>query len=150
MLEQALPNPTLAPNQNGFYHYKRAFVFSARRILAEGTSDALNEAALPAYANSNPLSSYLFWRRVQAVMNCLGSRLRYKAAMDFGCGSGVMLPYLSRVAERVVAVDIDLTPLNKMASYLQFPLGVQQFDMRQTNLDDFEPASFDWILALDV
>src|SRR5712691_11306121 len=112
MLEQYPPEPRITPNQNSFSDYKKAFVVSARRILAKGTSDVLNEAALPAYANSNPLSSYLFWQRVRTVTNCLGNRLQYKAAMDFGCGSGVMLPYLSRVAETVFALDVDLAPLN--------------------------------------
>jgi 2-polyprenyl-3-methyl-5-hydroxy-6-metoxy-1,4-benzoquinol methylase len=142
--------PGLVTNQNDFQAYKKAFVVSARRILQDGPSDVLSEAALPAYANRNPLSSYLFWQRVRIVMKHLGEGLHYKAAMDYGCGSGVMLPYLSRVAESVAALDVDLSPLEKMASYMQFADNVEAYDLKETRLGDFKPESFDVILALDV
>jgi 2-polyprenyl-3-methyl-5-hydroxy-6-metoxy-1,4-benzoquinol methylase len=135
-------------DRNEFASYKKGFVDSMREMLREGGSLALHEAAFPAYAHQNPFVAYPFWLRVKKVMDYLGGR-HFDAVLDFGCGSGVMLPFLSRISDRVVAADVDLIPLNKMMSLL--PLSdVEIRDLNCTRLADIDPASFDLVLALDV
>lgn len=48
------------------------------------------------------------------VMEHLGNTPRLSTAMDLGCSRGVMLPFLSRLSEKVVAADIDLSALSAM------------------------------------
>ena len=48
-----------------FVAYKETFVRAARMILAAEHSDILSEAALPAYAHSDSLISFLFWQNEQ-------------------------------------------------------------------------------------
>ena len=49
-----------------------------------------------------------------------------------------------------MAVDIDLSSLEKMASFVTFPDGVETHDAGRRRLRDMAPPSFDLILALDV
>ena len=148
--KQCLLHRSHTMNRREFLAYKKAFADGARQILAqEGSSKVLNEAAFPSYANENPLISFLFWERIRRVMTYLNG-LRFEAAMDFGCGGGVMLPFLSQIARRVVAVDINLSPLKKMASHIAFPSRIEIYDASQKKLEDFAQSSFDLILALDV
>src|SRR3954462_11345053 len=101
-----------------FLTYKRTFVAAARQVLLAERSDALSEAAFPAYANGNPLISFVFWQRIRRVMRCLANRGKYNAVLDYGCGGGVMLPFLGGISRRVVGLDLDLSPHKKIAAYV--------------------------------
>jgi len=136
-------------NRSEFLSYKNRFVNAKQQILLRETSKTLSEAAFPAYTNRNPLISFLFWHRVRKVMSYLGSTMRFERAMDFGCGGGVMLPFLSQISRSVIAVDIDLSPLKKMESYVTFPDNIEIHYTHQIKSGDFA-HSFDVILALDV
>jgi SAM-dependent methyltransferase len=133
-----------------FVSYKNVFIEPTRTILSNDKSPALYESAFPAYANPNPLINFLFWQRVQKVMQYLEKRKPFRHVMDFGCGGGVMLPFLSQIAQTVVALDIDLEPITKMQSLINFSPSIEILDGQQHPLDSFKPASFDLILALDV
>jgi SAM-dependent methyltransferase len=133
-----------------FVSYKNVFIEPTRTILSNDKSPALYESAFPAYANPNPLINFLFWQRVQKVVQYLEGRKPFRHVMDFGCGGGVMLPFLSQIAQTVVALDIDLEPITKMQSLINFSPSIEILDGQQHPLDSFKPASFDLILALDV
>jgi len=133
-----------------FVSYKNVFVEPTRQILASDTSPALYESAFPAYANPNPLIHFLFWQRVRKVMHYLEGRKPFRHVMDFGCGGGVMLPFLSKFSQKVVAMDIDLEPIKKMQPLMNFSPSIEILDGRQHTLDTFTPSSFELILALDV
>ncbi len=133
-----------------FLEYKRLFVEASRAVLAKGGSDALSEAAFPAYANPNPLASHLFWTRIRKVIELLETRAPLSAVLDFGCGGGVMLPFLGRAADRVAALDVDLSPLEQMRQLVQFPANLEVVNAGDQSLDDLTPESFDAITALDV
>ena len=137
-------------NKSNFRSYKKLFVDSARQILAKERSETLDEAAFPAYANRNPLISFLFWHRLREVMTCLEDEKPYDAIMDFGCGSGVMLPFLSTISSKVVAVDLNLAPIKKMEAHVRFPANILIDEMRDKTLKTYAASSFDAIIALDV
>lgn len=94
--------------------------------------------------------SFLFWHRIRKVMTCLENDKPYSAVMDFGCGSGVMLPFLSNISSEVVAVDPELSPIKKMEAHVRFPANVLIDDLRQKTLNDYAASSFDAVIALDV
>ena len=149
-------------NRTEFAAYRNTFVTATRAILEESGARAggdevdgalLDEAAFPAYAEANPLAARLFWERVRRVMRHLEKRpiaASPWAVLDFGCGGGVMLPFLARRAARVVAADMHLEPLRQMAARLPLPHNVETHDLSRASLDELEAASFHCILALDV
>ena len=74
----------------------------------------------------------------------------YEHVLDFGCGSGVMLSYLSQISSQVTAMDIDLLPLESVQAYLPLEKNVVVKDATKINISDLSANSFDLIIALDV
>ena len=67
-------------------------------------SNILDEMAVPSYTHWNPVVRWQMWRRLALVQDlCTGQPV--ERALDFCTGTGVMLPFLSRTAEHVVALD---------------------------------------------
>ena len=67
------------------------------------------EMAVPSYAHWNPLIRWLFWQRLDTAV-AFADLAPGAAVLDFGTGSGILLPSLAPVAKRIVATDIELAP----------------------------------------
>lgn len=138
-------------NHEQFQRHKQRFVSAFRAVLSEcGKNAELTEAAFCAYADSNPLIRFLFWRRVWVAIKFLESGGSYEAVLDFGCGSGVVLPLLTAFSKRVVGVDINLAPYRTLCGHLSFPNEVEVYETLGHPLSRFPDDSFDAIVALDV
>ncbi|RME89225.1 MAG: class I SAM-dependent methyltransferase [Anaerolineae bacterium] len=137
-------------NRKEFRGYKGRFLTAIREALREAPPGSLDEAAFPAYSHPNPLINFLFWERIYRVMRYLERESPYGLALDFGCGSGVMLPFLAQICTRVVAVDVDLAPLKHVQARLDFPANLAIYDARAVPEGIYTPGSFDIVLALDV
>ena len=74
----------------------------------------------------------------------------YEHILDFGCGSGVILPFLAGHSHHVTATDIDLLPLERVQTYIPLAENVRVLDENQIPISDLQPNSFDLINALDV
>jgi 2-polyprenyl-3-methyl-5-hydroxy-6-metoxy-1,4-benzoquinol methylase len=116
-------------------------------MLAYRPAGSLDEQAVPSYTHSNPLMSWLFWERLRVVITELEKK-PVVHALDFGCGAGVMLPALMRVAEVVFACDVDLNAAREISERkgwkeIQWVNGWE-------GLSQLEPGSFDTIIGLDV
>lgn len=133
-----------------FNAYKARYRAVIRRVLAESEAGRLDEAAFPAYSHRNPLINWLFWQRLRKVMDRAGRAAPHEQILDFGCGSGVMLPFLSTIGKKIVAMDIDLLPLQRVQQYIPIPNNVEVMDASQTAISDLPADSFDLIIALDV
>lgn len=133
-----------------FNAYKTEFRAVIRKVLAESEQGRLDEAAFPAYANNNPLINWLFWQRIHKVMNYIEMDAPYERVLDFGCGSGVMLPFLCGISNRVTALDIDLLPFERVSRQRPFPANLDVHDAREITLKDLPKASFNLIVATDV
>ncbi|HEY2840083.1 MAG TPA: class I SAM-dependent methyltransferase, partial [Pirellulales bacterium] len=133
-----------------FTVYKTSFLSAIIKVLRESESGRLDEAAFPAYSHRNPLINWLFWSRLRKAMTYLDRGRPYERALDFGCGSGVMLPFLGRVASHVIALDVDLLPITRVKSQITFPSNVEVRSTSEFALDDLPAASCDIITALDV
>ena len=70
--------------------------------------------------------------------------------LDFGCGSGVMLPFLAQHSNFVTALDIDLIPLERVKKHIPLAVNIKVIDARETPISMLEAKSFDIINALDV
>jgi 2-polyprenyl-3-methyl-5-hydroxy-6-metoxy-1,4-benzoquinol methylase len=132
-----------------FQTYKSTIRAAIRAALAQAAPGTLDEAGFPAYSHRNPLINWLFWQRLRLVMETVERAAPCGQILDFGCGSGVMLPFLGRHAQRVLGLDVDLLPFQAM-SRLEFPANLQVRDAAQTPLESLPAASFDILTALDV
>lgn len=133
-----------------FQTYKASIRSAIRAALAEAAPGMLDEAAFPAYSHRNLLINWLFWQRLRVVMEFIERAAPCEQILDFGCGSGVMLPFLGRHAQRVLGLDVNLLPFQTMSRRLEFPANLEVRDARAHPLDSLPAASFDLITALDV
>jgi 2-polyprenyl-3-methyl-5-hydroxy-6-metoxy-1,4-benzoquinol methylase len=137
-------------NNTEFNAYKSKFRTAIRKVLSESESGRLDEAAFPAYSHPNPFINWLFWQRLRKTMETIERGAPYQRVLDFGCGSGVLLPFLANIASNVIALDIDLIPFERMKAQIDFPSNIEVHDTRLFPLDQLPAASFDIITALDV
>lgn len=133
-----------------FNAYKSEFRVVIRKVLAESEQGRMDEAGFPAYSHRNPLINWLFWQRLRMVMDYLETDAPYGHVLDFGCGSGVMLPFLCGISARVTAMDIDLLPFDRISRQRTFPANLEVHDAHDVALKDLPEASFDVIIATDV
>ena len=133
-----------------FNTYKTRYRNAIRQVLAQAESGRLDEAAFPAYSHRNPIINWLFWQRLHKVMEHIQRPTSYERILDFGCGSGVMLPYLSQISNQVTAMDVDLLPLESVQVHIPLAKNVEVKDASKTNISDLPANSFDLIIALDV
>ena len=137
-------------NSTEFNAFKTRYRAAIRRVLADSEKGRLDEAGFPAYSHPNPIINWLFWQRLRAAMNHIEKSAPHENILDFGCGSGVMLPFLSQHSQRVVAIDVDLLPLEKVKQHIPLAANVDVIDANQTPISALAPQSFDLINALDV
>ena len=137
-------------NNADFNIYKSNIRTTIRKVLSESESGRLDEAAFPAYSHPNPFINWLFWQRLRKTMETIERAAPYQRILDFGCGSGVLLPFLSGKADNVIAVDVDLIPFELMKAQIDFPPNIEVRDVHTFSLDQLPAASFDVITALDV
>jgi 2-polyprenyl-3-methyl-5-hydroxy-6-metoxy-1,4-benzoquinol methylase len=137
-------------NSSDFHTYKSTIRAAIRAALTEAAPGTLDEAAFPAYSHRNPLINWLFWQRLRVVMETIERAAPCEQILDFGCGSGVMLPFLGQHAQHVLGLDVDLLAFQTMSRRLEFPTNLQVRDAAQTPLESLPAASFDLITALDV
>ncbi len=137
-------------NSAEFNTYKSRYRAALRQVLAEAEKGRLAEAGFPAYSHPNPLINWLFWQRLHTAMKHIGRNAPYERILDFGCGSGVMLPFLSQNSKKVVALDMDLLPLERVQKHIPLAANVEIHDSKKTAITDLPANSFDLIVALDV
>ena len=83
-------------------------------------------------------------------MKYIENNAPYEKVLDFGCGSGVMLSFLSQHSQHVTAMDIDLVPLERVKKYIPLKENVLVLDANQAPVSQLTPKTFDLINALDV
>jgi 2-polyprenyl-3-methyl-5-hydroxy-6-metoxy-1,4-benzoquinol methylase len=137
-------------NPTEFNGYKARYRAAIQQVLAQAEKGRLDEAAFPAYSHPNPLINWLFWQRLRTAMNHIARRAPYERVLDFGCGSGVMLPFLSQNSKDVIATDLDLVPLERVKAYIPLAANVDVRDGSKTAITDLPENSLDVIVALDV
>jgi 2-polyprenyl-3-methyl-5-hydroxy-6-metoxy-1,4-benzoquinol methylase len=133
-----------------FQDYKTRYRSAIRKVLEETERGRLDESGFPAYSHPNLLINWLFWQRLHIAINTIEKCAPYENILDFGCGSGVMLPFLSQHSTQIIAIDIDLVPLQHMRKYIPLAKNVEILDANQVALSQLPPKSFDLINALDV
>ena len=101
------------------------------------------------YVSGNTLLRRFFWLRLKFIFWELRRRhAREHSCLDFGGGSGVFLPTLSRLFARVTCVDLDTSEAEHVVrEYDLANVRLSRTDIRGASMDD---APFDAIVAADV
>lgn len=130
---------------------KKTFKSTISKLLqSQGTDEVLSEAALPAYAHTNPIIDYIFWKRLDLATSKVKKELPENSnVLDFGCGTGVMSFELAKSNYNVTSIDLDLTPINLLKDKIEYPNRISFIEGDIHNVD-FENKKFDAIVALDV
>lgn len=145
-----LPYTKKQMNQAEFTAYKTHYRTAIRKVLSESERGRLDEAGFHAYSHPNPIINWLFWQRIRTAMYHIKKSAPHESILDFGCGSGVMLPFLALNSRRVTAIDIDLHPLERIRGHIPLASNVEMLDGMQTPVSQLAPNSYDLINALDV
>lgn len=119
-----------------------------REVVGTLSADDIDESAVPSYAHWNPAVRWVFWRRLETAL-ALGDVRAGEAVLDYGTGSGVMLPTLAQAAVRVVATDLHIAPPRALIERYDLPVDVVPLP----TFDSWVEANagrLDCIFALDV
>ena len=91
--------------------------------------------------------AWLFWQRLKVVINYLDTQ-KIGQVLDFGCGAGVMFPYLLGRGGSLFGYDLDLRASQFTIDHLDLK-GVTLINP-DDGIGSLEPGSFNTIIALDV
>lgn len=79
--------------------------------------EVINEMAIPSYTEGYFISRYIFWRKLDWIMR-FASLNNNMTVLDFGSGSGILLPELSVRTKRVYACDLHIEIAKELSSRL--------------------------------
>ena len=114
---------------------------------SERRPHALDEQAVPSYIHANAIISNFYWGRIWKVINFL-ENIRNENVLDFGCGAGILFPFLASRCKSVTAFDVDITSAREMIQRLR--LSGIHICSDLSSLHSSPATSFDTILALNV
>jgi len=114
-----------------------------KNIKGQFSHHDMRETAIPSYTHWNPLVQKLFWKRLESLLLMVPKQ--NKRILDFGCGSGILLPFLADRATNVVGIDIDTRFVKLFLK--NYPLKNVKITKSITNQPT---AFFDCIICADV
>jgi len=122
------------------------FIKIPRTLYLELTPEGDERTEL--YRTDNFLLRFMFWRRLHAVSTMLGTCAKREECLDFGGGTGVMLPTLSQHFKNTTCVDLDAF----LAKCITRVLKLKNVSVIEDNIDTLPATSkkFDAIVAADV
>ncbi len=109
--------------------------------------EVVNESALPSYLHSNPLIPWIVWRRLGKVLQLAGKEALAGDVLDFGCGTGSLLPSLCNLAKKVYGTDLFLHFSKKLVSDLKLSVELLATDKLFSFI---KPASLSLVTAVEV
>ena len=95
------------------------------RLAASLRTEASAESAIPSYTHRIPAIRWLMFRRLDVIRRMALKELARdvghggRAALDFGCGIGMMTPDLAPRVERLYLCDEQLTPARATAEWFR-------------------------------
>ena len=98
------------------------------------------------YRANNPVLRWLFWERLRQVTRLIDESGVRGSCLDFGGGSGVMLPTLSCHFAHVCCMDLDA----HLAKGIVNQLGLVNVDIVEANVANEDTKRYNAIVAADV
>lgn len=97
------------------------------------------------YTHKNPLVRWVFWKRLEVMLNLANQS---KRVLDFGAGSGVFMPSLSKNFEEVYCLDSKTDALDYVKK--KYQLNNVKIIKNEGSKLPFKNDFFDIIFAADV
>lgn len=124
-----------------------------REMLVETKKVAYRLGIQDNYTHKNPLMRWIFWKRLQIILEMVKKASNLDSVLDFGMGWGVLLPSLSRIFKRVYGVEINRVKIAR-ALHLVRLLNCKNIWIYEVEPHDkllvFKDKSMDCIIAADV
>jgi len=119
-----------------------------RGVVAHLPPEAVNETAVLSYTHANPFIRWLFWQRLDTALDLarIGPNDR---VLDFGTGSGLLLPSLQASAAHVTATDLDVSPSRQLIAAMNLSVDLIDASALAAWAGD-HAGQVDVIMALDV
>lgn len=122
-----------------------------RRVLKDAVlglpSAVIDEMAVPSYTHPNPWIRWIFWKRLE-ICRRVCSRMNPRVALDYGTGTGVMLPFLAGLADEVIGCDREIRAASRLRSSYRLS-NVTLIEVRSQPIP-LPNHSVDLVLCLDV
>jgi len=125
-----------------------------RKLAASLHTEANAESAIPSYTHRIPAIRWLMFRRLDVIRKMALAELARdrartgRAALDFGCGIGMMIPALAPSVERLFLCDEQLAPARGTAEW--FRAGNVVCLLPEELESRIEDSSLDVVIAADV
>ena len=139
------------PVCNTFNEYRNTVEKILQRISSVHPAGALDDQGVPAYISGFYWSRLIFWRRIKVSVQSILKRPGGNC-IDFGCGTGVLLPVLNRLFNTVYAIDISPNITREFISFWNQCAQKTLFNIYLfEKLEDIDAlqGSIDLIIALD-
>jgi len=82
------------------------------------SEDEGSEMAIPSYLHKNIAMRWMAHRRLEVIIEWMKeNRKPAQNILDFGCGTGILLPTASNIAEKVYGLDLQLKPARMLIEY---------------------------------
>lgn len=134
-------------NRSEFRTYQAATLKRFKEILDSNEPGHCDEQGLPSYTNPNPLMRWLTWERTRIILNAIGKCPTIKNTLDFGCGYGILIPYLLQHSSKTLAFDLMIDELKPIGDRLGWKNISYASDLKSL---DGKEGTFDLILAAEV
>ncbi|KQX40352.1 hypothetical protein ASD04_06905 [Devosia sp. Root436] len=100
------------------------------------------------YFHPNPAIRGVFWSRLTTIAALMRHEGRRRSCLDFGGGSGVFLPTLARLFEKVACIDLDPQCAEKVVA--RYALANTTVNQEDITTFDYGEGAFDAAVAADV
>lgn len=109
--------------------------------------ETVDEMAVPAYTQGFWLSRYVFWRKLDWVIRLAGPG-PVEGILDYGCGTGILLPTWSTKARRVFAADLHMELARDLSARMR--LNNIEFINPECVASHISDGSLDVVIAANV
>ena len=117
-----------------------------RGLIEELGRAAVAEMGAPSYVHPNPAARWFAWRKVAVAARLIGTD-QVGAALDFGCGVGIMLRFLRSRARRVYGADLDVSVAQRVCA----DHGLESVVLLPADrMEEIGQGNLDLVVALEV
>jgi len=134
--------------QRARYLYSLVALSTSRLAIPPRGALVKTDADDPLDFYYRPGTAFIYRARLAAARRLLGST-RYESLLDIGYGSGIFIPELARIADRVAGIDVHTRASDVMQSL--GALGVEA-ELREASLFDlpYADGEFDAVVSMSV
>lgn len=130
-----------------FKEKEKKFIIFLKKTLRKELLPNIEESAALSFIHQNLLIRWFFWQRIRWALR-LTQNLQMTKVLDFGTGSGVLLPFLNHLSKTIYALDLNTTLAKKTKE--EFNLTNVKIIKYTSETIPLSPETIDFVFALEV